>query len=151
MTRRCGGILDQVVEELRTRPAADAPQRPERLDLWKVRGLLFRADFASARKGAETIRVNGSAPNRALRADTWLRLGDFPRAEQEFRELGQSEASGSLGWFAARYGLAVSLTRQGKSAEAGRLIDGTALLAPDLGSPILRQRFEALRKRLPSR
>jgi tetratricopeptide (TPR) repeat protein len=151
MSRRCGGILDQVVGELRTRPAGEAPELPERLILWKVRSLLFRANSAEARRAAEAIHAEGSTVNLALRADTWLRLGEFARAEQEFRKLGRSAAAGSLSWFAARYGLVVSLTKEGKTAEAGRLIDGTALLAPDLGGPILKQRFEALRKRLPSR
>ena len=153
MLKRCGGILEQVADRLRSRsPTTTAPRLRERLGLWKIRGLLFRGDTDSAaRQAPSLLKAAEAAPNTRLRADTLLRLGDFPGAERLYRRLGQETDSGSLPWFAARYGLAATLAKKGDSAAAKRLIDGTALLNPDLGGPVLKSRFERLLRRLKAR
>ncbi|MBV8268989.1 MAG: hypothetical protein JO252_21905, partial [Planctomycetaceae bacterium] len=56
--------------------------------------------------------------------------------------------TGSLPWFAARYGLALAYYRSGRSREARQLIDATTILHPDLGGGELREKFVHLRQRL---
>jgi hypothetical protein len=81
-------------------------------------------------------------------ADLETRLDAFDRAAGSYRLLVRRRREGSTPWLAARYGLAFAYYRSGRLDEARQLIDGTALLHPELGGGELRDRFRRLRARL---
>jgi hypothetical protein len=84
-------------------------------------------------------------------ADTYNRLEAHELAiDVERLRLKKLEA-GSPSWFEAKYGLALAYFRAGRLHESAQLIDGTAILHPELGGGLLQRRFIHLRQRLGTR
>ncbi len=116
-----------------------------------TRALVFSGDDARARASLDAWQ--GTPPTLGDRllgdlADTYARLDAHDLAADVQRLRARRAATGSLPWFAARYGLALSYYRSGKAKEARQLIDATAILHPDLGGGDLRDKFVRLRQRL---
>ncbi len=132
--------------------ALDAPTRAE-FHLREIRALLFSGDEPAARRAlnnsAERLPWSGNEELRDL-AETYMKLGAFQLAVDVHRLRSRALSPGSVPWFEARYALALASYRAGKPKEALQLIDGTAILHPDLAGGELRERFLALRQRIGS-
>ena len=130
----------------------DAPTRAE-FHLREIRALLFSGDEPAARRALnnsnERLPWSGNEELRDL-AETYMKLGAFHLAIDVHRLRVRSLSPGSAPWFEARYALALASYRAGKPKEALQLIDGTAILHPDLGGGELRERFLHLRQRIGS-
>lgn len=155
LQRRFGLILRLFVQPL-TRDERDetltSDQKSE-LRLRLARALLFQGDNPGARAALRGwMPLTESADDRLLRdvADAYSRLGADELAIDVQRLRLKKLASASPAWFDARYGLALAYYRLGRADEALRLIEGTAILHPDLGGEPLQGKFIRLRQRLSS-
>jgi hypothetical protein len=140
-------LLVRVLSRIGDLPSADRPEA----QLRQARALLFSGSFDEARKILETWPgSSGAVPDGLLDdlADTYVRLDAFGLAIDVYRLRAQHSRPGTLPWFGARYGQALSYYRSGKNKEGRRLIDATAILHPDLGGGDLKSKFERLRQRL---
>ena len=81
-------------------------------------------------------------------AETYTRLEAYELAVDVQRLRSKLAPTGSLPWFDARYGLALTYYRAGKTRDALHLIDATAILHPELGGGELRDKFIRLRQRI---
>ena len=81
-------------------------------------------------------------------ADLTTQIGDFPRAITVYRLLAHRAPTGSARWFAARFGHAQTLAAAREPAAARQIVEGTALLHPELGGPAMKKKFEVLRQKL---
>jgi len=128
----------------------DPDQRSE-LTFRLARSLLFQGDA----HGAQEVLRGWSLPrktvdDRLLRdlADLYSRLEAYELAIDVDRLRTRNLASGIPAWFDARYNLALAYYRLGQRREALQLIEGTAILHPDLGGGSLQEKFIRLRQRL---
>ncbi|MBV8384293.1 MAG: hypothetical protein JOZ63_16920, partial [Planctomycetaceae bacterium] len=141
-------LLARVLDRLERLP----PEQRWEAQLRQTRALIFSGDQARARTslaawGATTPPSPGDRLLMDL-ADTYARLDAFELAADVQRLRMHGNPTGSLPWFAARYGLALAYYRSGRSREARQLIDATTILHPDLGGGELREKFVHLRQRL---
>lgn len=155
LQRRFGLVLRLLVQPL-VRDERDetlsADQKNE-LSLRLARALLFQGDERGARAAlGRWIPSTQTADDRLLRdlADAYSRIGADELAIDVQRLRLKTLSSASRAWFEARYGLALAYYRLGRAEEAQRLIEGTAILHPDLGGGSLQQKFIRLRQRLSS-
>ncbi len=151
--RRFGLILRILLARILERPEELSREQRWEAQLRQTRALLFSGDEARARTslaewGATTPPFPSS--DRLLRdlADTYARLDVFELAVDVQRLRMQRNPTGSLPWFAARYGLALAYYHSGRAKDARQLIDATTILHPDLGGGDLREKFVRLRQRL---
>ena len=151
LRRKIGLVLKvltaRLVEKLDDLPP---PARDEGR-LRQARALLFSGEPAAARR--EIVAWGGPSTlddADLLRdlADTYLRLDAFALAIDVERIRGGRLAPGSLPWLEARYGLALAYFRSHRPKDAGQIIDGTAILHPELGGGELKGKFERLRQRI---
>jgi hypothetical protein len=123
------------------------------LRLRRCRALLFRGDSEGARRSLNAW--NGRVPvadHGFLRdlGDTYFRLEAYVLAIDVERLRQQRLPTGSLLWFESRYRLALAEFGAGKTKDALRLIDATAILHPDLGGGAISEKFVRLRQRIGS-
>jgi hypothetical protein len=149
--RRFGLILRVLLGRVLEKPDELSPEDRAEARLRMTRALIFSGDDARARASLDAWQ--GSPPTSSDRllddlADTYARLEAHDLAADVHRLRARRAATGSLPWFAARYGLALAYYRSGKAKEARQLIDATAILHPDLGGGELRDKFVRLRQRL---
>ena len=81
-------------------------------------------------------------------AELYASLDTYAMAEDVQRLRTKQLTPGSIPWFDATYGLALSYYHQGKGKEALHLIDATSILHPELGGSELKTKFIRLRQRL---
>ncbi len=150
-TRRLGHLLRILIPRVLEDPEALAPDLRAEVRLRNVRALLFSGDDAAARRAiASTSAPPASSSPDLLRdlAETYSRLEAYELALDVQRLRSKLAPTGSLAWFDARYGLALTYYRAGKPRDALHLIEATAILHPDLGGGELRDRFIRLRQRI---
>lgn len=153
LQRRFGLVLRLLVQPLtrRERDETLTADQWNELTLRLARALLFQGDEQGARAALrDWIPSAESADDRLLRdlADAYSRLGADELAIDVQRLRLKKLSSASPAWFDARYGLSLAYYRLGRTQEALRLIEGTAILHPDLGGGQLQQKFIRLRQRL---
>ena|GEM_PF-1023578 len=155
LQRRFALVLRLLVQPL-TRDERDetltADQKNE-LTLRFARALLLQGDEPGARAALRGwIPSTDRADDRLLRdlADAYSRLGADELAIDVQRLRLKKLSSASPAWFEARYHLSLAYYRLGRAEDALRLIEGTAILHPDLGGGELQQKFIRLRQRLSS-
>jgi len=150
-TRRVGLILRFMLAKLLERPEAFSSQALSELRMRQTRALLFLGDDERARASITAgWGESTSTDDATLRdlADTYLRLGAFKLAAEAQRLRARQASSGSPSWFEARYGLALAEYRAGNPTQAAKLIDGIAILHPEMGGGELKEKFDRLRTRL---
>jgi hypothetical protein len=150
--RQFGLILRVLLARVLDRLEGLPPEQRWEAQLRQTRALIFSGDETRARTslsawGATTPPSPGDRLLMDL-ADTYARLDAFDLAADVQRLRMHGNPTGSLPWFAARYGLALAYYRSGRSREARQLIDATTILHPDLGGGELRDKFVHLRQRL---
>ena len=151
--RRFGLVVRLLVQPLLKEGAnagLDADQRAE-LTFRLARALLFQGDPRGAQDALRGWSLpRRTADDRLLRdlADLYSRLEAYELAIDVDRLRVRNLTSGSPSWFDARYNLALTYYRLGRSREALQLIEGTAILHPDLGGGSLQEKFIRLRQRL---
>jgi tetratricopeptide (TPR) repeat protein len=149
--RRAGQLLRNLASRLFDDGGELGPIEAAEARLRHVRSLLFSGDPDAARRTVERWPpLPPTIPADLLHdlADTYERLDVQPLAIDAYRLWMKRSQPGTLPWFAARYGLALAYERSEQPQEARQLIEATAILHPDLGGGLLRDRFERLRKRL---
>lgn len=148
--RRFGMILRVLLRPVLDREGELSADDRAEAHLRETRALLFSGDEARAQASLTSSLGAPTLTDRLLRdlADTYVRLEAFALAATVQRLRVQRAPTGSLPWFEARYGLALAYYRSGKTRDAAKLIDGTAILHPDLGGGDLRDKFIRLRERL---
>jgi tetratricopeptide (TPR) repeat protein len=150
--RRLGQLMRVLITRIRERMSDLPAASRDEARLREIRALLFGGNLDEARRNLGTWSVVADSLTGEMLddlADTYVRLDAFPIAVDVYRLRAQHSRPGSLPWFRARYGLALSYYRSGKQEEARRLIEATAILHPDLGGGgALRGKFEHLRQRL---
>jgi len=152
LARRRAGALMRI---LLTPAAADSHDFPPALRgeaaLRRARSLDFSGDPDAARRALADAAIDRQGlDDRQLAdlADAYAQLDAPAPAVEAFRLLAHRRRAGSIPWLAARYGLALAYSQSGRVKEARQLIDGTAILHPDLGGAELRNKFERLRQKL---
>ncbi len=151
LARRCGDILRITLDRLQRDAATLSPRERVETQLRLVRAQFYRGDAAAARRALDREAIPPESLNielLLLLADTQLQLDAVDAAAATYRVLANRSRAGTLPWFEARYGLALTFERTGQPRPAQQIIDATALLHPDLGGGELRARFERLRQRL---
>ena len=116
-----------------------------------ARSLMFAGDPMAARREISAWGGPSEAFDDGLLrdlADTYFRLESYPLAADAERLRASKLAPGSPAWFEARYNLALASFRDGKAKDARQIIDATAILHPELGGGVLRDKFTKLRQRL---
>ncbi|WP_165246078.1 tetratricopeptide repeat protein [Paludisphaera soli] len=152
LQRRLGLIARHLIQPLLQDESISDDERNE-LTFRLARALLFQGDPRSAQ-----ATLQGWAPStrkaddRFLKdlADTYFRLEANELAIDVERLRLKNLTAGAPAWFDARYGLALAYYRLGRKQDALQLIEGTAILHPDLGGGRLRDKFIRLRQRLGS-
>jgi hypothetical protein len=154
--RRLGLILRLLVQPVAQETDPDRWSAEERaeLKLRLARAYLFLGDERNARAALR----GWSGPPRSVTddlyrdlADTYNRLEAYELAIDVERLRLKNLEAGSPSWFEARYGLALAYFHAGRLKESTQLIDGTAILHPELGGGLLQKRFVHLRQRLGTR
>ncbi len=149
--RRAGTLIRTLIDPLSANPTTLPPAIRTEVTLRRIRALMLSGDPDSARVAMADTELNlGTLDDRQLAdlASAAAQLGLPARASDAYRRLARRFPAGSLPWLSARFGLALAYSQSQKTREARQLIDGTAILHPDLGGADLRNRFEQLRERL---
>ncbi len=149
--RRIGGIMRSLLASLVAQPGGLAPIIRNEVTLRLARARFFSGDPNGARKGLNDAAIDPEALDDRLLADLADLLAELEAhqpAVDAYRLLARRRHAGSIPWLAARYGQALAYFHAGKGKEARQLIDGTAILHPELGGGGLRNKFERLRARL---
>ena len=133
------------------KPEARPPAERAEAAVLLARARFFGGDPDNARKGLAVAAIDPETlDDRTLAAlaDLDAELDAPKLAVEAYRLSARRRKPGSIPWLAARYGQALAYSRTGRAKEARQLIDGTAILHPDLGGGGLRNKFERLRGRL---
>jgi hypothetical protein len=149
--RRFGLVLQLLVEPLHNGDENMPPELRAELAMRCTRSLLFTGADRAARQSLASWRtVPEGASDRLLRdlGSTYSRLEAYPLEIDVQRLRLKNNQNGSLRWLDARYALALAFFRSGQLKDAARLIDGTAILHPELGGGALHDKFIHLRQRL---
>lgn len=149
--RRAGQLLRDLISRMFGDSSELGPVEVVEVGLRQVRALLFSGDPDAAKRAIERWPALPSTISVDLLhdlADTYERLDVQALAIDAYRLWMKRSQAGTPPWFAARYGLALAYERSGQLREARQLVEATAILHPDLGGGLLRDRFERLRKRL---
>lgn len=152
LQRRLGLIARILIQPTLKDESLSDDERNE-LTFRLARALLFQGDPQSAqaalRGWAPSTR---KADDRYLKdlADTYFRMDANELAIDVERLRIKNLAAGTDAWFDARYGLALAYYRLGRKQDARQLIEGTAILHPELGGGRIREKFIRLRQRLGS-
>jgi hypothetical protein len=149
--RRFGLVLKLLVGPLLGIDEQFTPEQRSELRMRETRALLFVGNDRDARRSLAAWK--GTPPttdDRLLRdlGDTYSRLEVYSLETDVQRLRLQNQPAGSLPWLDARYALALAYYHTGQLKEAAQLIDGTAILHPELGGGELQEKFIRLRQRL---
>lgn len=149
--RRFGLVLRLLLESVLTLDQKFSTEEISELRMRMTRALLFVGQDQEARRSL--LGWKGAPPttsDRMLRdlGDTYSRLEAYSLDIDVQRLRLKNDAVGSMPWFDARYALALSYYHTGRYKEAAQLIDGTAILHPELGGGELHEKFIRLRQRL---
>ncbi|QEH33668.1 hypothetical protein OJF2_21740 [Aquisphaera giovannonii] len=154
--RRLGMVLRLLVQPAASDPDEERWTAVERAELRMrlARALLFLGDERGARAALRTFSgpPRGTVDDALLRdlADTYNRIEAYELAIDVERLRSRNLKPGSPAWFGSRYGLALAYFRSGQLAESAQLINGTAILHPNLGGGAIEQKFIRLRQRIGS-
>jgi hypothetical protein len=148
--RRFGLVLKLLVEPSLAADQRWLPEQRSELLMRMTRALLFVGDDRARGSLSAWRGVPETTDDRLLRdlGDTYSRLELYSLDIDVQRLRLQNNPAGSPGWFDARYALAVAYFRTSQIKDAAALIDGTAILHPDLGGGELHEKFIRLRQRL---
>lgn len=149
--RRMGGILRTLLAPILAKPGDFPPARVAEAAIRLARARHYGGDQDGARKTLLDAKIAlVTLDDRLLSdlADIAAELEAQDVAIDAYRLLARHRHAGSIPWLAARYGQALAYSRADRPKEARQLIDGTAILYPDLGGGGLRNKFERLRGRL---
>jgi hypothetical protein len=151
MRRRLGQITRLLADRVLARPADLSPTQRSEARIRQARAILFSGDPQGAAQALEAGAIEPEALAPVLLADLAeldVQLGRDDRAIAAYHLLARRHRPGTLPWFEARYALALAYDRSGQPDQARQLVEGTAILHPDLGGGSLREKFERLRRRL---
>ena len=149
--RRMGGIVRTLLAPILAKRPEITPARRAEAALRLARARFFGGDPDGARKTLTDAAIDPEALDDRLLsdlADQYAELDAHAPAADAYRLLARRREPGSIPWLAARFGQALAYSRSNRPREARQLIDGTAILHPDLGGGGLRNKFEHLRGRL---
>jgi hypothetical protein len=149
--RRFGLVLKLLLESVLTLDQKFETSELIELKMRMTRALLFVGDDIEARRSLTTWKGTPDAnSDRLLRdlGDTYGRLEVYSLAVDVQRLRLDKNPAGSMTWFDAKYALALAYFHTAQYKEAAKVIDGTAILHPDLGGGELREKFIRLRQRL---
>jgi tetratricopeptide (TPR) repeat protein len=152
--RRFGLVLKILVEPLLNIDSKFSAELRSEVRMRATRAFLFVGDEREARKSLAGWKgLPEASGDRLLRelGDTYARLEVFALEIDVQRLRLQSNPPGTPTWFDARYALALAYYNTGQFKEAQKLIDGTALVHPDLGGGQLKEKFERLRQRIAAK
>jgi tetratricopeptide (TPR) repeat protein len=144
--RRTGSILQAILDHLRQQG-----ETASEIDLLEARARIARGDAPSALPGLRRLQSElPRLPDDLLTelSETWREADDPAAARTALAELVRRQPPGSVPWFEAQYRLARMMADTDQVREALRLLEGTALLHPDLGGEGLNARFERLQREL---
>jgi hypothetical protein len=148
--RRFGMLMslmtDKVAQDLESLPA----DLKLEANLRNARALLLSGNIQVARRALNAVANSAALNDDQLRdlADAYDRLDAQGLVVEVQRLRSRKQVTGSSAWFDARYGQALAYYRSGQADEARQLIDGTAILHPELGGGEIRAKFDRLRQRL---
>jgi hypothetical protein len=144
---RIGPILELAAGRLARMPGLEPVAHAEALILL-AEGNTHAGEFVDARRilAEERLRTNLPLPLDQDVAELAIVLGQFEDAIRRYRRHASSARPGSASWFDARLGQARALIAGSRTQDAGRLLEGTQLLYPDLGGPVVKERFRALQE-----
>ncbi|WP_165072167.1 tetratricopeptide repeat protein [Paludisphaera rhizosphaerae] len=150
--RRFGQVARMLIQPLLQDPSLADDLRNE-LTFRLARAMLFQGDAQAAQTTLQNWSpTTNRVDDRFLKdlADAYFRLEANELAIDVERLRIKKLAAGSPPWFDARYGLALAYYRLGRRKDAQQLIEGTAILHPELGGGRIREKFIRLRQRLGS-
>lgn len=150
--RRFGQVARMLIQPLLQDPSLADDLRNE-LTFRLARAMLFQGDPQAAQTTLQNWSpTTNRVDDRFLKdlADAYFRLEANELAIDVERLRIKKLAAGSPPWFDARYGLALAYYRLGRKQDAKQLIEGTAILHPELGGGRIREKFIRLRQRLGS-
>ena len=150
--RRIGEVARLVADRLDGAEGLDGPTAAE-ARLRRARSKMLAGDVTGSRAILDAWPESAGAVGRdpillAELADCLLEAGRPERAIVAYREVAHRLSAGSPQWFAARLEQARALEGDGHWEAARRLVEGTTILYPDLGGPVMKARYEALGKKL---
>ena len=149
--RRFGGVLKELLEPLLAHDRDFTAEQFSELKMRMTRALLFFGADADARRSLSSWKGAPAATDDGILrdlGDTYSRLEVYTLDIDVQRLRLQNHPTGSISWFDAKYALALAYYRSGQLREVANLIDGIAILHPDLGGGELREKFIRLRQRL---
>jgi hypothetical protein len=144
---RIGPILELAAGRLARMPGLEPVAHAEALILL-AEGHTHAGEFVDARRilADERLSTNLPLPLDQDVAELAIVLGQYEDAIRRYRRHASTARPGSVAWFDARLGQARALIAGSQIQDAGRLLEGTQLLYPDLGGPVVRERFHALQE-----
>ena len=149
--RRFGLVLKLLLESVLTLDHKFEPLQLIELKMRMTRALLFVGDDIEARRSLMTWKGTPDASSeRLLRdlGDTYGRLEVYSLAVDVQKLRIDKNPVGSMPWFDAKYALALAYFHTAQYKNAAKVIDGTAILHPELGGGGLREKFIRLSQRL---
>ena len=150
-SRRIGFLMSILLDRARTFQDIYNPEQLGEISLRYARALAFTGSEAAAKRALAVGRPLPRPANPDLLrdlAELYASLDTYAMAEDVQRLRTKQLTPGSIPWFDATYGLALSYYHQGKGKEALHLIDATSILHPELGGSELKTKFIRLRQRL---
>ena len=151
--RRLGDVIEIILAPVLAEIDHLPPAVREEVELRRIRAFVYRGDQLNARRALSNFRlVEGESNDARVRelGDAYLRIGAYGVALDVERLRTRQLRAGSPLWFEARYLQALAAYRSGDLAGAGRLIEATSILHPDLGGGGLKTKYERLMQRIRS-
>lgn len=152
LARRIGGV-EKIIADRMEKLTDSAPEASAEVRLRRARSRMHAGDMAGAREVVKDWAdpVTQLPGRLADLADLLAQLDDRDQAIAAYRLLARKTTSGSPRWLEARLGQARTLAEARQVVSARQILEGTALLHPDLGGPVMRDQFAALKSKLDRR
>lgn len=147
--RQLGSAMAKLAASLPPTSPDFSPDINQELELRRIRGLIYAGQPSAAEPRLDTwIKANPNVRPAMLYAvaDALLRLNATAKAIGYLSEWVGHEPEGSTQWFLGRLELAKALYREGRDAEALKLLDATLLLYPEAGGTGLKRKYDRLRR-----
>lgn len=153
--KELGKLQRLLVQEIAHRDREMSPERKRGLDLAAIQASIAMEDWPAAIDQLESL-LKREPENHSLRRnliDITTRQGggaDLKRALELWQEIERQSRKGSVEWIEARINIAELMEKTGDAAGARKILGVTRTLYPQLGSPGLRERGNALWERVQS-